>query len=277
MAEQSDRSAADTGVLPDREEEKQRFSLDNFEGPLDLLLFLIRKNEVNIYDIPIAEITEQYLGYLQYAAKRELENLTDFYVMASTLLYIKSQMLLPVEVDFDEEFEDPRQELVDRLIEYQKYKKLTEAMAEKAQEAEWVLERKKMQRSLPFTDDEEMWTKIDVWDLLKTFSTMVSGISSENVIDLSEEVTINEKISLIHELLEERGEFYFRDLIARGGSALEVVCAFLAILDAVKTKMISIFQNRLFGDIKLVRRAESLPAASDLDLEDETETEDDDA
>jgi segregation and condensation protein A len=250
------RDERDSAVSELRGEEKQRFSLESFEGPLDLLLFLIRKNEINIYDIPIAEITEQYLSYIEYAAKLELENLTDFYVMASTLLYIKSQMLLPVEVDFDEEFEDPRQELVDRLIEYQKYKKLTEVMAEKAQEAEWVLERKKIQPSLPFAEDEEMWTKIDVWDLLKTFSTMISGISAENVIDLREEVTINEKISLMGELLETRGEFYFTDLLSRGGSVMEVVCAFLAVLDAVKTKMITVFQNRLFGDIKMVRRAE---------------------
>ncbi len=254
MAEQTDTEDSTEDTAERKEEEKQRFSLDSFEGPLDLLLFLIRKNEVNIYDIPIAEITEQYIAYIEYAVKLELENLTDFYVMASTLLYIKSQMLLPVEVDFDEEFEDPRQELVDRLIEYQKYKKLTEVMAEKAQEAEWVLERNKMQRSLPFAEDEAMWTKIDVWDLLKTFSHMVSGISAENVIDLSEEVTINEKISLIYELLETKGEFYFADLLSRKGSAMEIVCAFLAILDAVKTKILSIFQNRLFGDIKMVAR-----------------------
>lgn len=254
MAERSE-GETETTTTARNDEEKQRFSLDSFEGPLDLLLFLIRKNEINIYDIPIAQITEQYLSYIQYAAKLELEDLTDFYVMASTLLYIKSQMLLPVEVDFDEEFEDPRQELVDRLIEYQKYKKLTEVMAEKAKEAEWVLERKKMQHSLPFAEDEELWTRIDVWDLLKTFSAMVSSISAENVIDLSEEVTINEKISLIHELLESRGEFAFTDLLNRQNSAMEVVCAFLAILDAVKTKTISIFQNRLFGDIKLKRRA----------------------
>ena len=113
------------------ESEKQQFKLNDFEGPLDLLLFLIKKNEINIYDIPIADITEQFLAYIQYAAGRQLEDLTEFYVLASTLLYIKSQMLLPVEVDFDDELEDPRRELVERLIEYQKYKKLTEIMAEK--------------------------------------------------------------------------------------------------------------------------------------------------
>lgn len=240
-------------TVHEQQEQKHHFKLGEFEGPLDLLLFLIKKNEINIYDIPIADITEQYLSCIEYSTKVELEQITEFYVMASTLLYIKSQMLLPVEVDFDDELEDPRKELVDRLIEYQKYKKLTEMMAEKEEEAEWVIERKKIQQPLPFDSDEEMWTQIDVWDLLKTFSAMISSISAENVIDLHEEVTVNEKISLIHELLEERQEFLFTDLLVRNTSTMEIVCAFLAILDAVKMRTVQVFQNRLFGDIKLRR------------------------
>ena len=113
-----------------------QFRLQLFEGPLDLLLFLIKKNEVNIYDIPVAEITEQYLEYLTYATKLDLENLTEFHVMAANLLYIKSRMLLPVEIEADDDIEDPRQELVDKLIEYQKFKKLSELMEEKEREAE---------------------------------------------------------------------------------------------------------------------------------------------
>ena len=126
------------------------FRLKEFEGPLDLLLFLIKKNEVNLYDIPIAQITEQYLGYLSYAQVLDLEDLTEFHSMAATLLYIKSRMLLPVEFEDDGGIEDPRVELVDKLIEYQRFKKLAELMEEKEKEAEWVIERKKMQRPLPF-------------------------------------------------------------------------------------------------------------------------------
>ena len=104
----------------------RNFSLDEFDGPLDVLLFLIKKNEVNIYDIPIGQITEQFLEYLDFAVTTDLENLTDFYSMASDLIYIKSRMLLPVEISFgEEELEDPRQELVEKLIEYQKFKKLS--------------------------------------------------------------------------------------------------------------------------------------------------------
>ena len=109
--------------------EKQHFHLGDFDGPLDLLLFLIRKSEVNIYDIPIASITEQYLSYLSFATSVDLDTMTEFYLMAATLLYIKSKMLLPVELNIDDELEDPRRELVEKLIEYQKFRKLSDLMA----------------------------------------------------------------------------------------------------------------------------------------------------
>ncbi len=255
-------------------DEKQRFKLGEFEGPLDLLLFLIRKNEVNIYDIPIADITEQYIGYIEYAARINLENLTEFYLLAATLLYIKSQMLLPVEVDFDDEFEDPRQELVERLIDYQKFKEISKLMEEKERAAEWTIERKKKQRSLPFSNDDDMWEQIEVWDLLKSFSTMIGTLSSERIIDLYEEVTINEKISLIHEYLEAREYFLFTDLLKNQTSTMEIVCSFLAILESVKVKLIAIFQNRLFGDIQIRKRV-PLPGEnlSDYDFSEEAEEE----
>lgn len=224
------------------------FRINEFEGPLDLLLFLIKKNEVNIYDIPVAQITEQYLEYLRYSTALDLEDLTEFHVMAATLLYIKSRMLLPVEIEAGEEVEDPRQELVEKLVEYQKFKKLSQLMEEKEREAEWVIERKKLQRALPFAEDT-LWEKVDVWDLLKTFSGLMANLSGEQIIDLYEEVSINEKIALMSELLEIRGECSFADLLVRNGSVMDIVCAFLAILEAVKTRTVSIFQNRMFGDI----------------------------
>ncbi|MDR3342532.1 MAG: segregation/condensation protein A [Treponema sp.] len=224
------------------------FRLKEFEGPLDLLLFLIKKNEVNIYDIPVAQITEQYLQYLSYTTELDLEDITEFHAMAATLLYIKSRMLLPVEMKPDEEIEDPRQELVDKLIEYQRFKKLSELMEEKEREAEWVIERKKLQRVLPFVE-EGLWEQMDIWDLLKTFASLMSNLSSERIIDLYEEVSVNEKITLIAELLESKGECNFTDLVVRKGSVMDIVCAFLAILEAVKIRMILIFQNRMFGDI----------------------------
>jgi segregation and condensation protein A len=224
------------------------FKLTEFEGPLELLLFLIKKNEVNIYDIPIAQITEQYLEYLRYAEDLNLEEATEFQAMAATLIFIKSRTLLPVEMELDDEALDPRQELVERLIEYQKFRKLSELMEEKEREAEWIVERKKLQRQLPF-EDEELWEKVDIWDLLKTFSTLMANLPGERIFDLYEEVTVNEKITLLAELLENHGECSFTDLVVRNGSVMDIVCAFLAVLEAVKTRMILIFQNRMFGDI----------------------------
>lgn len=230
---------------------KHHFVINDFEGPLDLLLFLIKKNDVNIYDIPVAEITEQYVEWLEYAEDINLDGLTDFYIMASTLLYIKSRMLLPVEVDLDDEIEDPRKELVDKLIEYQRIKKLTDLMQDKEKESEWVIERKKKQRVLPFSEKEEMWEQIDVWDLVVSFKNMIKTISSERILDLYEEVSINEKISLIEEMLDERESILFTDLIVSETSIMEVICSFLAILDSVKLKKIRMFQNRFFGDIQI--------------------------
>jgi segregation and condensation protein A len=207
---------------------------------------MIRKNEINIYDIPIAQITEQYIEYLTYADRMDLEDLTAFHTMATWLLYIKSRTLLPLEMDLDME-DDPRAELVERLIEYQKYKKLSQLIEDREKENEWMIERKRLQHNLPFTDDD-MWEKIDIWELVRTFSSLTANMSAERIIDLYEEVSVNEKITLLFEKLENYGECRFTDLIVRPG-ALDVVCSFLAILEAAKTRLIVLFQNRLFGDI----------------------------
>ena len=227
------------------------FKVNDFEGPLDLLLFLIKKNEINIYDIPISDITEQYLEYLDYAVSLNLDSLTEFYELAAHLVYIKSKMLLPVEIDpDDEDIEDPRTELVNKLIEYQKFKKLSVLMEEKESEAEWFFERKKIQHALPFTE-ENLWERADTWELFRTFSKLMSNYNSEQILDLYEEVSVNEKLTLMNEFLEEKGECLFTDLIVRKGNLLDVICAFMALLEAVKFRMASIWQNRMFGDIKI--------------------------
>ncbi|MCL2440311.1 MAG: segregation/condensation protein A [Treponema sp.] len=233
--------------------ETRSFKLSEFEGPLDLLWQLIRKNEVNIFDIPISEITEQYIESLNNIEILDLEELTAFHTMATSLLYIKSRTLLPVEMD--DFYEDPRAELVDRLIEYQKFKKLSELMEEKEKDNEWILERRRLQYNLPFTDDD-IWQKVDIWDLVKTFSSLTVNMSAERIIDLYEEVSVNEKTTLLAEFLENKGECRFTELIIRPG-AMDIVCAFLAVLEAAKMRMIVLFQNRLFGDI-LIRAAGSI-------------------
>lgn len=240
---------------------KRKFKAGDFEGPLDLLWYLIHKSEINIYDIPIAQITEEYLEYLDYATETDLGDLSEFYKWAAMLLNMKSRMLLPIEIEYDgEEAEDPRQELVEKLIEYQKFKKLSELMEEKENTSEWNFERSKIQRVLPFDEKEAEWEEIDTWDLLqqmqKLFKNMVSQYSNEKILNMYEEISVNEKIALMNELFETRGEFMFTDLITRGGNEMDIVCAFMAILEAVKFRMITILQNRLFGDIKIRRRTD---------------------
>ncbi|MDX9826580.1 MAG: segregation/condensation protein A [Spirochaetia bacterium] len=229
----------------------RRFRLKDFEGPLDLLLFLIKRNDMNIYDIHIASITEQYLDCLKSEEGVDLDDLSEFYNLAATLLLIKSRMLLPLSSLDEEDFDDPRQSLIEKLIEYQKYKKLSNLMEQREMEVEWRLERSCMQRILPFpeVDDADLWADIDVWDLLKTFSSLVNNFNSEKIIDLYEEISIHEKLALMYELLEKQGDFSFVQLITRPRSALDLACAFLAMLDAVKNKIIRIKQHRLFGDI----------------------------
>jgi segregation and condensation protein A len=229
----------------------RNFKVNQFEGPLDLLLFLIKKNEINIYDIPIAQITDQYLEYLAAVEELDLDEVSEFHSMAASLLLIKSRMLLPVEVAMGDEDDDPRQELVEKLIEYQKIKKLSELMEEKEREAEWAIERKCLERTLPFAE-EDLWVKADVWSLLNSLSKLMSRLTGEGIeqiVNLYEEVTINEKTTLLMEILEEKGECRFTDLIIRHGSVLDKICAFLALLEAVKVRMVLVLQHRMFGDI----------------------------
>lgn len=234
---------------------RRTFRLKDFEGPLDLLLFLIKRNDMNIYDIHIASITAQFLDCIRDEADNDLDELSEFYNLASTLLLIKSRMLLPEGTMDDEDFDDPRQGLIEKLIEYQKYKKLSGLMEQREMEVEWTLERASMQRSLPFPEevDDTNWTDLDAWDLLRTFSSLVQNFSSERIIDLYEEISINEKIALMNEFLAKRDRFSFTELITRPRSALDLACAFLALLDSVKNKTIRIRQHRLFGDILIFR------------------------
>lgn len=244
----------------DSTERQKKFSAGPFEGPLDLLWSLIRENKINIYDIPIAEITEQFLDYLDYAVELNLQDLSEFYVWAAKLAHIKSRMLLPVEVDLDdgENMEDPRQELVDQLIEYQRFKKLSALMEEQEEQSEWSFERKKIERILPFEDDDRQWERVDTWALLqdmqKIFRSITSAGAEQRILNLSEDISPNEKIALMTELLDKNGECMFTDLITRRGNELDVVCAFMAILEAVKLRIADIYQNRMFGDIKICKK-----------------------
>ena len=124
-------------------------------------------------------------------------------------------------------------------------------MSVKEKESEWIIERNKKQRNFSFVDDKELWEEVDVWDLLQTFSSIVGNLSNEQIIDFYEEVSINEKLTLMSELLDKNNEILFNELIINNSSILEFVCSFLAVLDAVKNKIIQVYQNKMFGDIRI--------------------------
>lgn len=236
---------------------KRKFTAGQFEGPLDLLLSLIHESKINIYDIPIAQITDQYLDYLDSIVETDLTDLSEFYSWAARLIKWKSESLLPVNVPYDDDYEDPRQELVEKLIEYQKFKKLSELMEEQEDDSAYTFERKKIQRMLPFDDAESQWERVDTWELLqqmqKIYRGMMTKYSDEKVFNNQEEINVNEKITLMNEKLEDAGFCMFTDLITRRGNEMDIICAFIAILEAVKFKMATIYQSRLFGDIKICK------------------------
>ena len=178
MNEKSEKNTG-SGENQLKENKKRSYVAGQFEGPLDLLLYLVKESEINIYDIPIAEITEQYLDYLDYAVQTDLSDLSEFYKWAAKLLEIKSRMLLPVEIEYeDDEMEDPRLELVEKLIEYQKFKKLTELMEQKEETSEWSFERNKIQRVLPFEEGENQWEQVDTWELLQQMQKIFQNLQN---------------------------------------------------------------------------------------------------
>jgi len=230
----------------------------NFDGPLELLLFFIQQSEINIYDIPIAQITDQFIAYLKEHQDMELGMLTDFYRMAADLLSIKSRMLLPVDVQFDENYEDPRRNLVEQLIEYQKFKKYTELLTVGGGASDLAIMRKESSFMLPFTD-KDLFKDVTVQRLLDTFCKLMKSIAPNKVFNTYESVTINEKIALMDELFETKTEITLREVIVHLDSKLDIICSFMAILEACKLDKIQIIQKEPYGEI-LIR-------AKKLDIE----------
>ena len=231
------------GILSDRKD---------FDGPLDLLLFLISKNDANIYDIPISLITEQFLGYIE-ENKTEIDDLADFYRMAAELLYIKTKLLLPHEPELDEEYEDPRQDLVDRLIDYQKYRKYTDLLTGVDKGGRIYISRPENLFAIPF-EDKELFQGVTLSDLFRTFSDILKKTPPSKIFNIYQSVSVKEKRALMAELLEDREEINIEDLIVDFNNPLHVICAFMAILEAAKDHTIIFRQEKEYGTIYIMRR-----------------------
>ena len=234
------------------EKGKCEFHAGSFDGPLDLLLFLIQENKVDIYNIPVAEITEQFLSYIE-GHKAEIAEIADFYHMASDLLYIKSRMLLPYEGPLDDEYEDPREELVERLIEYQKFKKYTDLLTGSAQNDRMYIPRKENPFNVPF-EDTELFQGVTLEDLFRTFRNLLEKVSPAKVFNIYEEVTVKEKTALLLEMLEDRDLVTITELIVHPEIALHIICSFMAILEQCKDHTILIRQMEPNGEIYITRR-----------------------
>jgi segregation and condensation protein A len=238
------------------EREDYNIKLEIFEGPLDLLLHLIRKNEVDIFDIPISLITDQYLDYIDMMKALNINVAGDFLVMASTLIHIKSRLLLP-EKNEDGEDEDPREELTRPLLEYMQFRELAGELAERE-----VLDRDVFQRrpDKDFSADfesEEQQIEVNLFQLMDAFKRILeSNIPEAEITFRAEHYSINDKISYILDILKENQSVYFKTLFAEDRTLAEFVITFLAVLELVHMGLIRVYQPSVDSDILIEARFE---------------------
>lgn len=226
--------------------------LQSFEGPLDLLLHLIKKNEIDIYDIPIADITRQYLDYIEIMKTLNLDVAGEFLVMAATLLHIKSKMLLPPIEEPEQEEEDPRADLVRQLLEYQNIKEAAFSLDKRE-----ILERDVfIRKAFPEeAEAEEQRADVDLeglslFELIEAFKKVIAELPEERVHEVfADRISIGDKISFILEALNKEDNISFYDLLKGGRSRQEIVVTFLAILELIKLKMIKVHQVGVRGPI----------------------------
>lgn len=254
------------------------YKLEQFEGPLDLLLHLIEKNKVSIYDIPIAEITEQYLDYVSRMEREDLNVVSEFLVMAATLLDIKSRMLLPAEVNEEGEEEDPRAELVARLLEYKMYKYMALELKDRELDADKVLYKaptipKEVAKYEPPMDLDKLLDGLTLAKLQGIFEAVmrrqedkVDPIRSRFGTIRREPVSLEQKIATVMGYAREHRKFSFRSMLEKQGDKLEIVVTFLAVLELMKIGKIRLTQEELFDDME-IETLEAEGEEEELDLE----------
>src|SRR5579864_426869 len=225
--------------------------LDVYEGPLDLLLDLIRKQDIDIYDIPIAKITAQYLAYVEKIRELDVNVAAEFIYMAAVLIHIKSKMLLPRDpMAPAEEQEDPRSELVNRLLEHEKFKSAAQMLLQKQQIEEAVLTNPAL-RDFIEAEGAEPELAADVIDLVKTFQQVLERVRTRPVLNVDEEtVTVGQMIDYLHRRLSlEDRPIRLKQVLMRVQSRQALVCMFLALLELVRLQAIQVRQEKMFGEI----------------------------
>jgi segregation and condensation protein A len=224
---------------------------DIFEGPMDLLVHLIKKNEINIYDIPIALVTEQYLQYLEWMEAMNIEYAAEFVVMASTLAQIKSRMLLPVHGGEAEEEEDPRQQIVRPLLEYLKLKSAAEQLSRRPLLGEDTFTRPTVSGAWAAQGDEQV-IKIGLFELIDAFQRILAALPEGEQIEFTTDtISVKERISQIADLLEAKESLTFFELFPEQPRRSDIVVTFLAILEMVRLALIRLVQHVNSGIIRI--------------------------
>ena len=223
---------------------------DLFEGPMDLLVHLIKKNELPIYDIPIALITEKYLEYLKWMDALNIDYASEFIVLAATLTQVKSRMLLPVHEGEDDD-DDPRQELIQPLLEYLQMKSAAEQLAQRDLLGEATFTRNPDTEQF-LTNPDDQIIKVGLFELIDAFQRILEKIPEDAQIDFSaDEVSVKDKITQIADILEARGSVTFEELFPENPIRTDVIVTFLAILEMVKLEIIRLVQHVNTGIIRL--------------------------
>jgi segregation and condensation protein A len=233
-------------IVSDDMTDDLKILLGEFEGPLDLLLHLIRQEQVSIYDIPVARITDEYLRYLRVMQEMDIAVAGDFLVMAATLIELKTRMLLPRDPLADQEDEeDPRTDLVNQLLEYQKYKAAAQMLWSRA-----TVERAVFKRAELETDKNNPEVSVGLFDLLKVFQDILARHKEEVMLEIErEEISMSEMLERLRNMVMSASELNLRVFFERAKSRRELVLAFLSVLELVRTTEIRLFQRETFGDI----------------------------
>ena len=238
----------DVKILPSMKDD-WKVRIDTFEGPLDLLLFLIRKNNMDIYNIQIAEITNEFLGYLDVMKHLSIDNVGDFLVMASILMYIKSQMLLPspdAAEEGEENAEEMKRNLIARLLEYKKYKESASYLREREEIFDGIM-------PIQQYPVQEFGTTVDVtlYDLIDAFQKLIKNAKGTIKDIITEEISVEDKIRFIMSIMENRPLIGLGDILDENSSVMELIVTLLAILELIRTKQIKVRQEIRFGKISL--------------------------
>jgi len=229
-------------------EKTYQVKLEIFEGPLDLLLYLVKKNNFNIYDIPISEITQQYLEYLELMKELNLEIAGEFLVTAATLMEIKAKSLLPSsQEELEEEVEKIRKELTDRLIEYQKYKNAVLNFFRPREE----VERNVFYRRFPVFTEDDYYIEATIFDLITAFNNVLKKVPKEYKEIVIEEIHIEEKMRQILDYLKDKKYVLFEELLRQEKTRKGMIILFLALLELIKLGQVIARQKELFGDIRI--------------------------